>query len=222
VSAREDRRESRTCRDIVLWVSRPSAARKKLDRLLDIRNEHPERLLEIDTQVRRTFERRLAILVLDMCGFSRLTMRHGIIHYLSLIRRMQRTVIPIVEASRGQVLKTDADNLFATFESVPPALRAARAINAQLAQANAVLPEDWDVHVSIGIGYGPLLAIGDDDLFGPEMNLASKLGEDLAQAGAILLTESAYERTGAAKRTFVPKRARMGKLSFRYYAPKTK
>jgi len=28
------------------------------------------------------------VLVLDMSGFSRLTLRHGILHYLALVRRM--------------------------------------------------------------------------------------------------------------------------------------
>jgi len=35
--------------------------------------------------------------------------------------------------------------------------------------------------------------VGDRDLYGDEMNLASKLGEDLAQDDEILLTEAAYQ-----------------------------
>jgi hypothetical protein len=46
--------------------------------------------------------------------------------------------------------------------------------------------------VAIGIGYGSLLAIGEHDLYGDEMNLACKLGEDLAQRGEVLLTPAAY------------------------------
>jgi adenylate cyclase len=201
-------------------VSRPSAQRRQLDRLLDDRNEHPEKLAAIDARIAATFERERAILVLDMCGFSRLTLRHGIVHYLALIRRMQRTVLPLLIEHAGRLVKTEADNVFATFEKVPQAIRCAREIQAQLARANEVLPTDWDVLVGIGIGYGPLLLIGDEDVFGSEMNLASKLGEDTAKAGDILLTEAAYARAGAARRSYTPQQARMGKLRFKYHRAK--
>ena len=201
-------------------MSPPTPSRKKLERLLDRRNEHPEQLATIDSQIVALFEAQRAILVLDMCGFSRLTIRHGIIHYLSMIRRMQTTVLPLIEEGRGQLVKTEADNVFATFANVPDALRTALKIQTTLARANAVLPADWDVHVGIGIGFGPLLLIGDNDVFGSEMNLASKLGEDLAAAGDVLLTEAAFARAGANKRRFAKKSARLGRLRFVYHQAK--
>ncbi len=190
--------------------------------MLDTRNEHPEKLAEIDARITASFEETCALLVLDMCGFSRLTIRHGIVHYLAMIRRMQRTVVPLVEEARGHVVKTEADNLFATFEDVKAAIQCARTIHGELARANEVLPEDWDVLVGIGIGYGPLLLIGDDDVWGSEMNIASKLGEDLAEAGEILLTASAYERAGTAKRGFTTQHARVGGVRFPYYRAQTR
>jgi class 3 adenylate cyclase len=194
------------------------ASRRTLERLLDRRNEHPEQLSEIDQAIRTQFEQEQAILVLDMCGFSRLTMKHGIIHYLALIRRMQRVALPCIEEAGGSLLKTEADNVFATFTDVPRAARAADAIIGELTMQNRGLPEDWDVHVSIGIGYGRLLMVGDHDAFGSEMNLASKLGEDLAEAGDIFLTESAFARMGARKRAFVRRAAKVSGLNFKYYS----
>ena len=204
--------------------SRETPPRKKLNRLLDRRNEHPEQLPAIDAQLTESFERERAIWVLDMCGFSRLTIRHGIIHYLAMIRRMQRTVLPLIEAGHGRLVKTEADNVFATFATVPQALKTARAVHVALARANAVLPEDWDVHVGIGIGYGKLLMIGDDDVYGSEMNLASKLGEDLAEAGDVLLTEAAFAglkgASRASKRAFSLAHARLVRLRFAYHRDK--
>jgi len=199
-------------------VSTKKSARTKLDRMLDQRNEHPERITAIDAQIRDTFEQKVAVLVLDMCGFSRLTVRHGIIHYLAMIRRMQCAVVPLITEHRGRVIKVEADNLFATFPQVSQAIAAARAIHASLAQANAVLPADWDVHVGIGIGYGPLLLVGTDDVYGAEMNLASKLGEDTAKAGEVLLTEAAHARAGRERSRFKARRTRIGKLRLSYYA----
>jgi adenylate cyclase len=43
-----------------------------------------------------------------------------------------------------------------------------------------------------GIGFGTVLAIGEDDVYGDEMNLASKLGEDLARPEEVLLTPAAH------------------------------
>ena len=201
-------------------MSHPTPSRKKLERLLDRRNEHPEQLAAIDHQIVTLFEDQRAILVLDMCGFSRLTIRHGIIHYLAMIRRMQTAVLPLIDAGRGKLVKTEADNVFATFDSVPDALRTAHEIHRTLERANAALPADWDVHVGIGIGFGPLLLIGSDDVYGSEMNLASKLGEDLAEAGDVLLTDAAFLRVGTSKRRFIKKNAAMGRLRFVYHRAK--
>jgi adenylate cyclase len=193
-------------------------SRRMLERLLDRRNDHPEQLAEIDAKIHAQFEQTRAILVLDMCGFSRLTTKHGIIHYLSMIRRMQRVVLPRVTAQRGLVMKTEADNVFGVFRDVPEAVAAARSVLAELADQNRALPEDWDVHVGIGIGYGPLLMVGDHDAYGAEMNFASKLGEDLAEAGDLLLTEAAWSRLRQQKRGFTRKLARISGVRFPYYS----
>jgi class 3 adenylate cyclase len=170
----------------------------ELWRLLDQRNEHPESLAEIDGEIWRRFGRTRAVLVLDMCGFSRLTMRYGITHFLAMIRRLVTIVRPIVADGGGHIVKTEADNVFATFDDVPQALAVAREIHRNLDAANVFLPEDWDLHAGIGIGYGPVLLIGSHDLFGSEMNVASKLGEDVAGRGEILLSAAARARIDGA------------------------
>jgi uncharacterized protein (DUF924 family) len=63
----------------------------ELKQLLQERNEHPERSTEIDQHIRSRFEQDCAILVLDLSGFSRLTIRHGIIHFLAIVHRMTRS-----------------------------------------------------------------------------------------------------------------------------------
>lgn len=62
-----------------------------------------------------------------------------------------------------------------------------------LAVANQLLPAADEVYASFVIGYGSLLVIGGDDVYGDEMNLACKLGEDLAERGEVLLTQAAFE-----------------------------
>lgn len=172
--------------------------REAFDYLINERNEHPERIAEIDKQIWDDFGKKCAVWVLDMSGFSRLTMRCGITHFLAMIHRLHTIVIPIITAEGGALVKTDADNLFATFDDVAPAVKAAQRVQSELTKANEFLPKDWDMYVSIGIGYGDILMVGDDDFYGSEVNYASKLGEDVGEPGEIYLTENAHARLGDA------------------------
>ena len=174
------------------------STRQVLDRLLATRNEHPERLTEIDHEIWRQFGATRAVWVLDMCGFSRLTMRYGITHFLAMIHRLHGLARPIIAGGGGTVVKTEADNVFATFDDVGKAVAAAKHLHQQLAAANAFLPEDWDLHASIGIGYGEILLVGAHDFYGNELNIASKLGEDVAGPGETYLTAAAYAAAQAA------------------------
>jgi class 3 adenylate cyclase len=114
-----------------------------------------------------------------------------------MILRLQEIVLPIIVAEGGTVVKTEADNIFATFNDVASAVTTSRRVQTELADANKFLPQDWDLYVCIGIGYGEILMVGDDDFYGAEVNYASKLGEDIAESGEIYLTENAYAHLNA-------------------------
>lgn len=107
-----------------------------------------------------------------------------------MIHKMQRVTRPIVERHKGAVVKYEADNCFAVFPNPDAAIAASLEIQHDLDVANLLTDDASDVHVAIGIGHGPVLLFC-DDLYGNEMNLASKLGEDTAERGEILLTEAA-------------------------------
>ncbi|MBW4514845.1 MAG: adenylate/guanylate cyclase domain-containing protein [Timaviella obliquedivisa GSE-PSE-MK23-08B] len=165
-------------------------------RLLKKRLAHPEWIEAIDAQIQKKFVETHAILILDMSGFSRLVEEFFIIHTLAQIQQMRGVVVPAVEAHRGEILKLEADNVYAIFPQVHQAVVAATQMIQQLAQVG--------IHASIGIGYGELIMIANDkasqgskDAFGNQMNLASKLGEDLAKPDEILLTEAAFQQITA-------------------------
>jgi class 3 adenylate cyclase len=166
-------------------------SRQALGQLLSDIISFPERRAEIARNIEDTFGQCKAVLALDMSGFSRTTQQHGIISFLLMIHQMQLICRPCVEQCGGMVIKTDADNLFCLFDTVADAVRASREIITRLNAANAVLPADRQLYVAFGIGYGKILNIGDEDIFGDEMNLACKLGEDIAERGEILLTSAA-------------------------------
>lgn len=175
----------------------PNHTRLELNRLLQARNEYPEKIAEIDQQIHATFDQDCAILVLDLSGFSRLTIRHGIVHFLAMIHRMAAISTPIIQQHQGRVVKQEADNIFAVFADVAAAVATAIDIFKAFEAVNSGLPNEQDLYAGIGIGYGTTLVVGDDDLYGNEMNLASKLGEDLARQGEILITEAAYSQLQA-------------------------
>lgn len=166
--------------------------RTELIRLLQERNEYPDRSTTIDTQICASFEQDCAIFVLDMAGFSRLTLRYGIIHFLAMVHRMAAIATPLIELHQGRIVKQEADNLFAVFPTVEAAIGSAVDILKSFAAVNTGLPDEQDLYAGVGIGYGKTLLVGENDLYGSEMNLACKLGEDLARRGEVLLTEAAF------------------------------
>ncbi|RZJ09205.1 MAG: adenylate/guanylate cyclase domain-containing protein [Acidovorax sp.] len=163
-----------------------------LRRLLSLRNQQPGDAAAIDATIENAFVRDVGILVLDMCGFSRITARHGIVHFLAMLHQMEQAARPAIADNGGEVIKQEADNLFAVFATAEQALEAALDTLRALDAMNAVLPPERALHVSAGIGFGPTLVVAHEDLFGPEMNCACKLGEDIAGAGQILLTALAH------------------------------
>lgn len=134
-----------------------------------------------------------AVFVLDMSGFSMLTRKYGIVHYLSMVRRMQLTTEPIVKTYGGFMIKYEADNCFAVFPDPLSAVSAAIDMQHAFTSANLLTKDDLDIHIACGIDYGKLLVIGKEDCFGDPVNRASKLGEDLAAAGEILITKDAMK-----------------------------
>jgi len=163
-----------------------------LDGLDPQSREAAERALRAD------FEAELAILVLDMSGFSIRVRRGGIIPHLRRIRRMQALATPVVKASGGSVVKCEADNLVAVFPDSRRAVEAALGIHDALA-ANPGGPDPDDVlSAGIGIDFGRFLLIPGKDAFGDTVNVAHKLGEDLARAGETLVTDAMRLRLGSA------------------------
>ncbi|MBI3978782.1 MAG: adenylate/guanylate cyclase domain-containing protein [Chloroflexi bacterium] len=177
-----------------------STDRDLLRKLLHEYNERPDHRERVAAEIDRRFRRSLAILVADSCGFSRHVRAMGIVPFLALLERLRRLVDPVVGRCGGRVLRSEADNIFAVFPDVVGALSCADAILHDLGVVNELAPSHEEIHVSIGLGYGNVLLVEPHDLYGDEMNLACKLGEDLAQRGEILLTPAARQALGPASR----------------------
>ena len=166
---------------------------ERFNELLLQHSQEPDmvRRLGIEQALWREFGAERAVLVLDMTGFSELCERHGIVHYLSMVRRMQATAEPIIGKYDGALVKFEADNCYATFPTVDGALRAALELNDSFHTANEATPDELDIRISCGIDYGQILVLHGRDFYGHAVNRACKLGEDVATAGEILITAEA-------------------------------
>lgn len=170
---------------------------KTFDHLLDTLNAAvPEDRPAIEALIRKSFQVHRAALVLDMTDFSISVRRTGILAHLALIRRMQVLCQSPIEQAGGEVVKHDADNVFAVFAKAAQALQAAEAIQRQLAGHGLETADGRTVGASIGVDSGDILLIRETDFFGDAVNIAAKLGEDLAGRGEILVTARAYEEAG--------------------------
>lgn len=156
-------------------------------------SELTEERHKIEDSLWDEFGAEYAVFVLDMSGFSLLTRKYGIVHYLSMVRRMQMTTEPIVKSYGGFMIKYEADNCFAVFPDPLSAVNAAIAMQHAFRAENLVTSDDLDIHISCGIDYGKILIVGHEDCFGDPVNRASKMGEDLAVAGEILITKEAMQ-----------------------------
>ena len=86
-----------------------------------------------------------AVFVLDMSGFSLLTRKYGIVHYLSMVKRMQLTTEPIIKSFDGNVIKYEADNCFALFPTPLSAVNAAIAMQHAFHASNMMTSDDLDI-----------------------------------------------------------------------------
>lgn len=160
--------------------------RKKFFEALLDRNSGNSEFFDRDLESKLAW--RGTVLVSDASGFTRITRSRGIIHFLSLLAQSYKISIPIVKSHQGVLIKSEADNLIAHFSDPWAALHCALEIQRAHSVRNSALPEDEHFHLSIGMDHGPFLLL-EDDAYGDAVNLAYKVGEDIARPQEILITE---------------------------------
>lgn len=176
-------------------VPNQGKAMQKLGKYMDQRlaaAKTPAELEKIDAAIRKDFEKPLAVMITDMSGFTELTKKKGILGFLTEIRRLQKLAAPLIKKNGGKWVKADADDLFVAHESATALFALTKDLLAAVAKSNA--ENENNMGLAIGLGYGPTLLIGDEDVWGDSVNTASKLGEDTARGGEILVSETFFAR----------------------------
>lgn len=131
-----------------------------------------------------------AIVFTDTADFTVRTARDGILHFLMLFERLVPEARRSVARAHGELVKVEADSFLLRFKDAVSACRGIDAMEAALRKLNRGRPENERLRFGYGVGFGEVLDL-EHDLFGLEVNLASKLGEDMARPGEALLTPAA-------------------------------
>jgi len=167
-----------------------TASEERLQKLIQERLKPGTDKEKTDKRIWDLFGEKWAIMFTDLAGFSRGVEKFGIIHFLQTIYESERLLIPVIEEHDGILLKVEGDSFLVIFRNIRKALNCSLAMQKILVGYNKDKSNEEQVLLCIGLGYGDVLRIGDNDVFGYEVNAASKLGEDTAKAGEILVTES--------------------------------
>lgn len=166
------------------------ASEDRLQKLIAARIEAAADRESIDQRIWDLFGEEWCIMATDLAGFSRNVAEFGIIHFLQTIYESERILIPVIENHDGILLKVEGDSFFVIFRNVQKAIRASIEMQRTTARYNTARVPQEHVLLCVGLGFGPVLRIGDSDVFGAEVNAASKLGEDIAKASEILVTKA--------------------------------
>ena len=186
---------------------RLKSSSERLWALISQRTERGADTEAIDRRIWDLYGEEWAVVFTDLSGFSRRVEEFGILHFLQVIYEHKKLLFPIIDAHDGILVKTEGDSLLLLFRTVHAALDCSLAMQRACDNVNARRRPEEQILLCVGVGFGKLLRIGDEDVWGREVNAASKLGEDLAGAGEILVTGAARERLadeGAAERAFEP------------------
>lgn len=171
-----------------------SASGERLEKLIRERAAAPDSEKEkIDQRIWDLFGEDWAVMFTDLSGFSRGVEKFGIIHFLQTIFESERILLPVVYEHDGVLLKIEGDSLLVIFKNVNKAVKCAIEMQRTVRKYNANRPGEEEILLCVGIGYGKVLKIGDSDVFGAEVNAASKLGEDQAKAYEIMITGSVHD-----------------------------
>ena len=163
----------------------------RLWRLIEERTHPDADVAAIDRRIWDLFGEQWAIAFTDLAGFSRKAAEFGIVHFLQVIYEQRRMLLPVVERHDGVLVKCEADSMMLLFRRPATAVRCALDMQRTCAQINQRRRVEEHVLLGVGVGFGPLLRVSDHEVFGAEVNAASKLGEDVARAGEILVTDLA-------------------------------
>jgi adenylate cyclase len=199
---------------------KPKSAVPTVEELFDrLRGRTKANADEMDGAIEKQCVAERTVMMCDSSGFTRRTHAYGILHFLAVMTDVYDRVEPIVIKHRGSVISRGADNLLAIFDEPAHGVDAAIAMQRLLAKFNAGKTDRDQFQLCMGFHHGGILRLK-DGIFGDKVNIASKIGEDLASAEEILVTGEVAKRLPARIKRAYARSVELGGKSFELHRVK--
>lgn len=132
----------------------------------------------------------LAIVFIDIAGFTRRTSIQTREENLRMMQRYDTIVRPLANAFDGRMIKTIGDAFLLTFRSPTNALLCCMAVHDRIAETDINVPEDDRFLVRAAINVGEV-RLESGDIFGEAVNIASRI-EGKTPPGEVYFSEAVY------------------------------
>ena len=137
-------------------------------------------------------ERRLvAILSLDVVGYSRLMNFDEEGTHARLLNCRRAVIEPTIREHRGRIVKHTGDGALIEFGSAVDAVRCALDIQQAMMVRNAGVPQSHRIDLRMAIGLGDVI-VEPEDIYGHAVNLVARI-EGLAGAGDICVSAEIWK-----------------------------
>lgn len=171
---------------------------------------------DVDRELEARCVRELTVMMCDSSGFSRKTHDYGILQFLAVMTRCYDALVPVVSKHGGCTIAHGADNLLAVFPDPVHAADAAVAMQRWLAAYNEGKEDREQFNLCIGLHHGKILRLR-DDVYGDKVNVAAKIGEDLASKDEILATGEVARKLPARLKRKYARSVALGGKDFELY-----
>jgi class 3 adenylate cyclase len=173
-----------------------SLSSEALAELLEERKRPGVDTKDVDRRILSLFGETWCVVFTGVASSERRSAGTAIITFLAHVHELDKMVSPIVQKNCGFTLKKTAGSSMIIFRDPRAALRTCIEMQQALAQHNRHAKPEDHLLLGCGLGFGPCIKLGDDDIFGVEVNLAAWLGEAVAGPYEVLLTRAALAAVG--------------------------
>jgi len=118
----------------------------------------------------------------DIVGYSSIVDKDQN-HAMDLLAMHDKIIEPVIKENNGTIIKKIGDAIFAEFSNSLEGIQTAQTVQSELIKRNAVCNSKNKIVIRIGLHIGDVIR-KDDDLFGHDVNLCSRI-ESIAPVGGI-------------------------------------
>jgi hypothetical protein len=130
----------------------------------------------------------------SLSGLSRFIGGSSIVNFLQITYEARDIFTNCMNAYDSVLVKMEGENTLILFKQTMEAVECAIDMQRAAQEYNWDKTDAEKILIRVGIGYGKILTVGSQNIFGTEVNAVSKLSNDTAKTGDILITDSVVSR----------------------------